>query len=273
VQQVTTELFTNIKNDSDYTISVSIDLDSSSLLQTCKGTSTLTGHEIIETVNGLYKADFVKNTKVRLGNLNGVYDKLLGNLEGFGLYGNNVYLTGNFLLNNGKSLADISDSITLGVGDTKRIQSKVNSLSNELQNTTEQLQDNINQVSNSIDSTIGDYISTNKDSIFKMGLDYSMLALGSAGISIINPNVKYNSDGEVDQSTVGDGDEYISLQGDKTQINSYYNKSFTDSDGSTVSRKMCICTYTHPSLWTYDEDAYIPKYDGNNVEFFIGYVN
>ena len=273
VHQVTNEIFQNIKTNSEYSISVQIDLDSSSLLKTCIGTKYLTGHEIIETVNGLYKADFVKNTKVRLGNLDGIYDKLLGQLEGFGLYGSNVYLTGNFLLNNGKSLADIDETITLGVGDTKRIQSKVESLSNELKNTTSQLQDDINQVSNSVDATIGNYISTNKDAIFKLGLDYSMLALGSAGISVINPNVKYNSDGEIDQSTVGDGDEYVSIQGDKTQINSYQNVAFVDSSNNTLNRKMVICTYFHPNLWTYDEDAYVPKINGSQVPFFIGYVD
>jgi hypothetical protein len=45
-----------------------------------------------------------------------------------------------------------------------------------------------------MDATIGNYISTNKDSFFKMGIDYSMWALGSAGISLINPNAKFKND-------------------------------------------------------------------------------
>lgn len=51
-----------------------------------------------------------KITKVRLGNLDGIYNEIFGNKQpyGYGLYGENVFLTGEFYLNNGKSVVDFS---------------------------------------------------------------------------------------------------------------------------------------------------------------------
>ena len=60
-----------------------------------------------------------KITKVRLGNLDGIYNEAFGNKQpyGFGLYGENVFLTGEFYLNNGKSVVDFSaDQIFLKFG-------------------------------------------------------------------------------------------------------------------------------------------------------------
>jgi hypothetical protein len=51
----------------------------------------------------------------------------------------------------------------------------------------------------------------NTEALFKLGKDYSIWAVGNAGISIINPNVAYNEDGTVKDETVGDGDEFILL--------------------------------------------------------------
>ena len=63
-----------------------------------------------------------KITKVRLGNLDGIYNEVFGNKQpyGFGLYGENVFLTGEFYLNNGKSVVDFSkDYIDLAVSNIK----------------------------------------------------------------------------------------------------------------------------------------------------------
>lgn len=51
-----------------------------------------------------------KITKVRLGNLDGIYNETFKNKQpyGYGLYGENVFLTGEFYLNNGKSVVDFS---------------------------------------------------------------------------------------------------------------------------------------------------------------------
>ncbi len=51
-----------------------------------------------------------KITKVRLGNLDGIYNPVFKTKQpyGFGLYGENVFLTGEFYLNNGQSVVDFS---------------------------------------------------------------------------------------------------------------------------------------------------------------------
>lgn len=64
-----------------------------------------------------YEFEYTKTTKVRIGNLGGIIDYTFPadkQPRGYGLYGQNVYLTGNFHLNNGKSVVDVSqDGIIL----------------------------------------------------------------------------------------------------------------------------------------------------------------
>lgn len=57
------------------------------------------------------------STKVRLGKLDGIYNPLFEDNQpkGYGLYAENVYLTGEFFLNNGQSVAEIAkDYINIG---------------------------------------------------------------------------------------------------------------------------------------------------------------
>lgn len=59
-----------------------------------------------------YLFEYTKTTKVRVGNLGGIVDYTFPSdrqPRGYGLYGQNVYLTGNFYLNNGKSVIDASE--------------------------------------------------------------------------------------------------------------------------------------------------------------------
>lgn len=53
---------------------------------------------------------YTKTTRVRVGNLSGIYNKQFGDKQpyGYGLYAENVFLTGEFYLNNGKSVVDVS---------------------------------------------------------------------------------------------------------------------------------------------------------------------
>lgn len=58
-----------------------------------------------------YEFEYTKTTKVRIGNLGGIIDYTFPadkQPRGYGLYGQNVYLTGNFYLNNGQSVVDFS---------------------------------------------------------------------------------------------------------------------------------------------------------------------
>lgn len=62
-----------------------------------------------------YKCTYTKTTKVRLGNLSGIRNEIFGTKQpyGYGLYGENVFLTGEFYLNNGTSVIDFSEESVL----------------------------------------------------------------------------------------------------------------------------------------------------------------
>lgn len=62
-----------------------------------------------------YKCTYTKTTRVRLGNLSGIRNEIFGTKQpyGYGLYGENVFLTGEFYLNNGTSVIDFSEESVL----------------------------------------------------------------------------------------------------------------------------------------------------------------
>lgn len=62
-----------------------------------------------------YKCTYTKITRVRLGNLSGIRNETFGTKQpyGYGLYGENVFLTGEFYLNNGTSVIDFSEESVL----------------------------------------------------------------------------------------------------------------------------------------------------------------
>lgn len=65
--------------------------------------------------NKEYGCTYTKITKVRLGNLSGIHNEIFGTKQpyGYGLYGENVFLTGEFYLNNGTSIVDFSEESIL----------------------------------------------------------------------------------------------------------------------------------------------------------------
>lgn len=65
----------------------------------------------VSKTDSKYLSKYSNPVKVRLGNLEGIYNYLLGNKQphGYGLYGENVYLTGEFYLNNGKSVVEFGE--------------------------------------------------------------------------------------------------------------------------------------------------------------------
>lgn len=81
------------------------------------GTISPLDNSIIESDStGKEISKYSTTTKVRLGNLDGIHNDIFKDKQphGFGLYGENVFLTGEFYLNNGKSVAEFSpDGILL----------------------------------------------------------------------------------------------------------------------------------------------------------------
>ncbi len=226
--------------------------------------------------NGKYKAEIPSVTKVRTGNLVGINNPKFGNNQpsGYGLYGDSVFLTGNFYLNNGKSLLDISDDILLANGNINAVEDSLANLETSIRATVASLADSLSNFEVQLDDSIENFIASNKNALLKIGLDYSIWALGNAGISIINPNAKYIMNEEtgewsVDPNTVGDLDEYISLQGSKVMIKTYSTKIINSTKYNEV-----IFTTVNPILWEYEEggSVFVPKYKGNAITFYKGYI-
>lgn len=79
------------------------------------GTLYPTKDSLFEMKDGKYRHAYTKTTRVRVGNLDGIYNEIFGKKQpyGFGLYGENVFLTGEFYLNNGTSVVDFSEESVL----------------------------------------------------------------------------------------------------------------------------------------------------------------
>ena len=82
---------------------------------TLYGTEYPTSTSLFEIKDKKYKHAYTKTTRVRVGNLDGIYNEVFGDKQpyGFGLYGENVFLTGEFYLNNGTSIVDFSEENVL----------------------------------------------------------------------------------------------------------------------------------------------------------------
>ena len=76
---------------------------------------------LVSTDNdGNILATYHKPSKVRLGKLSGIYNPIFNSNQptGYGLYGENVFLTGEFFLNNGKSVVEFSkEQVSIMYGD------------------------------------------------------------------------------------------------------------------------------------------------------------
>lgn len=84
------------------------------------GTTTSVDDSLIEQVNGQDHYEYTSSTKVRVGKLDGITNYMFKDKQpyGYGLYGENVFLTGEFYLNNGQSVVDFSsDQILLKFGN------------------------------------------------------------------------------------------------------------------------------------------------------------
>lgn len=106
-----------------------------------------------------------KITKVRLGNLDGIYNETFGNKQpyGFGMYGENVFLTGEFYLNNGQSVVDFSkDYIDLQV---KPVQESLDQFKEETNQNFIEVNGSITDLSDAISDFENDVNTIFKDGI------------------------------------------------------------------------------------------------------------
>lgn len=267
---VNADIYQYITTNQEYVLEGSIDMSNGQPAVTRCGCLLLTNRydvyetfETIENEQTVIKgvADIVPNTKVRMGNLTGIHNYKFGTNQprGYGLYGESVYLTGNFYLNNGRSLVDIDRDILFANGNIREVQRLLESLDNSIRATIE-------ANSTIVEASYLGAISTNNNALLRLGLDYSLWALGNAGIVLINPNATYTGTGEVDPGTVGDGDESILLQGENIK---FATNNTVTIDG-VVYHEM-ICSRTSPASWEYNGNIYLPSNLNNN--FFIAYIS
>lgn len=117
-----------------------------------------------------------KTTKVRLGNLDGIQDSTFPKDRqpyGYGLYGQNVFLVGEFYLNNGRSLADISnDAITFAIAARDASEQGIYQLSRDIDAAKTTLQKNINALDQKVTN---DY--------------YTKSALKTAGMTVLDVQI------------------------------------------------------------------------------------
>ena len=77
-----------------------------------------TGEPIISVLSGINSRSFNDCLRTRLGYLGDIRDNDLGGqLSGYGLYGENVFLKGTFLLKNGNTYVEVGKSITAAVNN------------------------------------------------------------------------------------------------------------------------------------------------------------
>jgi len=75
------------------------------------------GEPIISVLSGINSRSFANCLRTRLGYLEDINDAALGQLRGYGLYGDNVYLRGTFMLWNGTTYVEVGESITAAVNN------------------------------------------------------------------------------------------------------------------------------------------------------------
>ena len=76
--------------------------------------------EIESDASGNLLSTYSNHVRARFGRLDGIYHELFGDKQpyGYGLYGDNVFLTGEFFLSNGKAVANIGDEVKLEINDS-----------------------------------------------------------------------------------------------------------------------------------------------------------
>lgn len=75
------------------------------------------GEPIISVLSGINSRSFANCLRTRLGYIGDINDACLGQLSGYGLYGDNVYLRGTFMLWNGNTYVEVGDSIRMAVNN------------------------------------------------------------------------------------------------------------------------------------------------------------
>ena len=76
-------------------------------------TSSDNGSPYLDVIDGVNSASLTDKMKVRLGNLNGIVDADLGTLSGYGIYAQNGFFKGKFIVQNGSNVYNKNEANTV----------------------------------------------------------------------------------------------------------------------------------------------------------------
>ena len=199
-----------------------------------------------------------RTTKARLGRLDGIIDERFGPQKqpcGYGLYGENVYLTGEFILSNGKNVIDFDkDIISLQSGlemNSKAYQNMIDALKS--------LSDNTPSYGNL--EAAGVFLTQNKLILYG---DSIMVITDRNELGGTEAPTALFSDGKINA-------RFISTQVIRSNIPLYAQggvpSSYIYIDTQYIGESM-VYEYRQPVGNSY-ETHYIRKYEGNSKECWI----
>ena len=109
----------------------------------------------LDCYSDIYTTNSDGQLRVRVGYLNGIYDSFFpedGQPNGYGLYGNNCFLVGDFLLRDGSNITNLIDNINLSVSSNTNEISSLKNKTTGLEQTTQTITKQISEIKLDIDS-------------------------------------------------------------------------------------------------------------------------
>lgn len=212
------------------------------------GTTTPMDNSLIEQVNGQDHYEYTCTTKVRVGKLDGITNYMFKDRQpyGYGLYGENVFLTGEFYLNNGQSVVDFSkDYIDLKV-------EAVNADLSELQTAVDRAQSTADAATVTANAAKSDLTNFKSDGIIspteKTSLRQQLADINAEYTQIINDANKYglstrtyttayNNAKAALQKYTQTSPEFITISSDYNNISAYYSYRQTLLNSITQAAK------------------------------------
>lgn len=212
------------------------------------GTTTPMDNSLIEQVNGQDHYEYTCTTKVRVGKLDGITNYMFKDKQpyGYGLYGENVFLTGEFYLNNGQSVVDFSkDYIDLKVETINADLSELQAAVDKAQDTADAATITANAAKNDLTNFKSDGIisPTEKTSLRQqladINAEYTQIIndANKYGLSTSTYTTAYNNAKAALQKYTQTSPEFITIGSDYNNISAYYSYRQTLLNSITQAAK------------------------------------
>lgn len=227
------------------------------------------GFILTEEIEEKLKITSTKTTKARFGNLEGIIDNsfpIEKQPYGYGLYGQNVFLTGEFYLNNGKSVAEIGeDAIYFAMASTNALSNSMDILERDLKLANQVIQKNMQN--NYI--TKGDLDSAGirivKDT------DGSVLGISIWGNAILIATTQKELEGEIIPSALFNNGR---IQGKFLQIYGMHSAIGFGDIINVVQNEYSITTQSGIEQKYYiEQQVYTKQLNGEMVYYYVDKIN